>query len=206
MRPVRPGYPFYPNRNKISPYAGRRECESARARSPQHNCTGGNKQTRLSPVHTVTLAGFRLRRRRYKGFAKLHVAEPRRNFDLMRHERGESARRAMTPRTLRSRSSVKFVIGNVTPEVNTRMVPSSFFFCNWQLIFRVLYFRKFTRKLRRYFEICSRIICDNTLSQQCVFASAQTFEWTSKNPKFVVYIPLFRVIDFDITFVMWCNN
>lgn len=77
---------------------------------------GGNKQTRLSPVHTVTLAGFRLRRRRrrrrYKGFAKLHVAEPRRNFDLMGRARGGGPyRRVITPRTLRSRSSVKFVIG-----------------------------------------------------------------------------------------------
>lgn len=42
---------------------------------------GGNKQTRLSPVHTVTLAGFRLRTS-CKGFAKLHVVEPRRNFQL----------------------------------------------------------------------------------------------------------------------------
>jgi len=70
------------------------ESARARARSP-HNiiapANGGNKQTRLSPVHTVTLAGFRLRRQRYKGFAKLHVAEPRRNFDLMGYARGEGS-------------------------------------------------------------------------------------------------------------------
>jgi len=91
VRLVRPGYPFYPNRNKISPYAGRvRVRERARV---LHNiialANGGNKQTRLSYVHTVTLAGFRLRRRRYKGFAKLHVAELRRNFNLMGHAREE---------------------------------------------------------------------------------------------------------------------
>lgn len=58
-----------------------------RVRAPPHNCAGGNKQTRLSPVHTVTLADFAFDVIRYdEGFAKLHVAEPRRNFDLMGSE------------------------------------------------------------------------------------------------------------------------
>ncbi|KYN30457.1 hypothetical protein ALC56_15153 [Trachymyrmex septentrionalis] len=49
----------------ISRNCGYRVRERARV---LHNiiapANGGNKQTRLSPVHTVTLAGFRLRRRK----------------------------------------------------------------------------------------------------------------------------------------------
>lgn len=136
--------------------------ESVRARARLHNIiapgNGGNKQTRLSPVHTVTLAGFRLRRRRrrrYKGFAKLHVAEPRRNFDLMGHARGEEGGGGHT-----SRNDAAYVASSFLHEICHRdcnsgseyakTFPFSFSFvignisCAGSRIFEI-HFRKFTR-------------------------------------------------------------